>query len=118
MMEMVSRIKAVLRRTEAKNEDRILRIGEIEMNLREHTVSIHGDRIQLTLKEFELLRLFLENIGRVFTREQLLSKIWEADFAGETRTVDVHIGTLRTKLGSAGAYIETVRGVGYRLEKQ
>lgn len=118
MMEMVSRIKAVLRRTEAKNEDRILRIGEIEMNLREHTVSIHGDRIQLTLKEFELLRLFLENIGRVFTREQLLSKIWDSDFAGETRTVDVHIGTLRTKLGSAGAYIETVRGVGYRLEKQ
>lgn len=118
MMEMVSRIKAVLRRTEAKSDDRLLRIGEIEMNLREHTVSVSGTRIQLTLKEFELLQLFLENIGRVFTREQLLSKIWDSDFAGETRTVDVHIGTLRMKLGSAGSYIETVRGVGYRLEKQ
>lgn len=117
MMEMISRIKAVLRRTEAKNNDRIIRVGGIEMNLREHTVSVDGARVQLTLKEFELLQLFIENIGRVFTREQLLSNIWEADFAGETRTVDVHIGTLRTKLGSCGGYIETVRGVGYRLEK-
>lgn len=117
MMEMVSRIKAVLRRTESKTDDRIISIGSIEMNLREHTVSVEGARVQLTLKEFELLQLFLENIGRVFTREQLLSTIWDADFAGETRTVDVHIGTLRTKLGSCGSYIETVRGVGYRLEK-
>lgn len=118
MMEMVSRIKAVLRRTESKTDDRIIRVGSIEMNLREHTVSVNSKRIQLTLKEFELLQLFLENIGRVFTREQLLSTIWDADFAGETRTVDVHIGTLRTKLGSCGGYIETVRGVGYRLEKK
>lgn len=117
MMEMVSRIKAVLRRTEAKTDDRIISVGRISMNLREHTVSVDGARVQLTLKEFELLQLFLENIGRVFTREQLLSKIWDADFAGETRTVDVHIGTLRTKLGSCGNYIETVRGVGYRLER-
>lgn len=118
MMEMVSRIKAVLRRTEVRTDDRLIRVGEIEMNLREHTVSVSGERIQLTLKEYELLQLFIDNIGRVFTREQLLQKIWDSDFAGETRTVDVHIGTLRTKLGSCGSYIETVRGVGYRLDKQ
>lgn len=118
MMEMVSRIKAVLRRTEAKADERILRVGDIVMNLREHTVSVSGTRILLTLKEFELLQLFIENTGRVFTREQLIQKIWDSDFVGETRTVDVHIGTLRTKLGSCGSYIETVRGVGYRMEKQ
>lgn len=118
MMEMVSRIKAVLRRTEAKADERILRVGDIVMNIREHTVSVSGTRILLTLKEFELLQLFIENTGRVFTREQLLQKIWDSDFAGETRTVDVHIGTLRTKLGSCGSYIETIRGVGYRMEKQ
>ena len=72
--------------------------------------------MQLTLKEYELLRLFMENLGRAYTRDQLLSKIWGADYIGETRTVDVHIGTLRTKLGSCGDYIETVRGVGYRME--
>lgn len=118
MMEMVSRIKAVLRRTEAKADERILRVGDIVMNLREHTVSVSGTRILLTLKEFELLQLFIENTGRVFTREQLIQKIWDSDFVGETRTVDVHIGTLRTKLGSCGSYIETVRGVGYRMEKR
>ena len=72
--------------------------------------------MQLTLKEYELLRLFMENINRVFTREQLLSTIWESDYFGETRTVDVHVGTLRTKLQDCGSYIRTVRGVGYRME--
>lgn len=118
MMEMISRIKAVLRRTEAKSDDRVLSMGGIEMNLREHTASANGVRMQLTLKEFELLQLFMENPGRVFTREQLLAKIWDSDFAGETRTVDVHIGTLRTKLGTCSGCIATVRGVGYRMEKQ
>ena len=75
-----------------------------------------GERIQLTRKEYELLRRFMEAPGRVFTREQLLSGVWGSDFLGETRTVDVHIGTLRTKLGACGAYIQTVRGVGYRME--
>ena len=115
MMEMVSRIKAVLRRSSPKQE-KLLSMGELELNLSEHTVTSSGKRVQLTLKEFEMLRLFMENPGRVFTREQLLSGIWGTDYIGETRTVDVHIGTLRTKLGTCGSYIETVRGVGYRME--
>ncbi len=116
MMEMISRIKAVLRRTKPKEQKEILRAGSLELNLNEHTVSLDGKRVQLTLKEFEMLRLFMEHIGRVYTRDQLLSKIWGADYIGETRTVDVHIGTLRTKLESCGDYIQTVRGVGYRME--
>jgi two-component system alkaline phosphatase synthesis response regulator PhoP len=116
MMEMVSRVKAVLRRSAPKDSAGTLTLGKIELNLGEHTVTVCGKRIQLTLKEFELLRTFLENPGLVFTREQLMADIWGDNFLGETRTVDVHIGTLRTKLGECGAYIETVRGVGYRME--
>lgn len=116
MMEMVSRIKAVLRRTAPKGNGKILRAGSLEMNLSEHIVSVSGKRVRLTLKEFELLRLFMENIGQVFTRDRLLSAVWGMDYIGETRTVDVHIGTLRTKLGDCGEYIQTVRGVGYRME--
>lgn len=115
MMEMISRVKAVLRRTSPKAEATILRIAELELNNDEHTVTANGERVQLTLKEYELLLMFMKNIGLVFTREQLLSSIWGAEFAGETRTVDVHIGTLRTKLGPYGKYIETIRGVGYRM---
>lgn len=118
MMEMVSRVKAVLRRTAPKTNIGILQLGKLEMNVGEHTVLAGGERVQLTLKEYELLLAFLKNPRRVFTRDQLLSMIWGADFIGETRTVDVHIGTLRTKLGECGAYIETVRGVGYRLEEK
>ena len=116
MMEMISRIKAVLRRTSPEGENRILRVGELEMDMNQHIVTSCGGGVQLTLKEYELLRLFMENLGRAYTRDQLLSRIWGADYIGETRTVDVHIGTLRTKLGSCGDYIETVRGVGYRME--
>lgn len=116
MMEMVSRVKAVLRRTAPKNDGEILRIGRLEMNLPAYTVSAEGRRVALTLKEYELLRLLMENPGRVFSRDQLLERIWGTDYIGETRTVDVHIGTLRTKLGACGEYIETVRGVGYRME--
>lgn len=116
MMEMISRIKAVLRRTAPETEDKPLRVGALELNLSEHTVAVSGSRVQLTLKEYEMLHLFMENPGRVYTRDQLLSRIWGSDYVGETRTVDVHIGTLRTKLGSCGNYIETVRGVGYRME--
>lgn len=116
MMEMIARIKAVLRRSMPKEELNILLAGKLELNLNEHTASVSGKRIQLTLKEFEMLRLFMEHIGRVYTRDQLLSKIWGADYIGETRTVDVHIGTLRTKLEECGEYIQTVRGVGYRME--
>ena len=114
MMEMISRVKAVLRRTE-KSPPNALKNGGIEMNLSEHTVTVGESPVELTLKEYELLRLFMDNIGRVFSREQLLQSVWGSDFMGETRTVDVHIGTLRTKLGECGGYIETVRGVGYRM---
>lgn len=116
MMEMVSRVKAVLRRTELKDTSGILQNGRLEMNIKEHTVFADGKRLELTLKEYEMLHLFMDNIGSVFTRDQLLEKIWDTDYVGETRTIDVHIGTLRTKLGVCGEYIETVRGVGYRME--
>lgn len=116
MMEMVSRVKAVLRRTEPKDAAKILQVGKLSLNTGEHTVSVEGERVQLTLKEYELLQKFMENLGRVFSRDQLLQSIWGIDYLGETRTVDVHIGTLRTKLGACGNYIETVRGVGYRME--
>ena len=86
------------------------------MNTGEHTVFADGERVQLTLKEYEILKRLMENLGLVFTRDQLLESVWGNGYIGETRTVDVHIGTLRTKLGSCGDYIETVRGVGYRME--
>ena len=118
MMEMVSRIRAVLRRTERQDGSGILRIGALELNENEHTVFSDGERVSLTLKEYALLALFMRSPGRVYTREQLLNQVWSSDFAGETRTVDVHMGTLRTKLGKCGEYLETVRGVGYRMEKK
>lgn len=117
MMEMVSRIRAVLRRTEAghKNEAKLLHVGGLELNPETYTVFVNGERVQLTLKEHKLLRILMENPRRVFTRDQLLETVWGIEYAGETRTVDVHIATLRTKLGQCGGYIETVRGVGYRM---
>lgn len=118
MMEMISRIKAVLRRAAPTEDEGRLRLGSIELLPDAHTVRVEGNRVELTLKEFELLRIFLKHPGRVYTRDQLLEKIWGSDYLGETRTVDVHIGTLRTKLGSCGEYIRTVRGVGYRMEER
>ena len=117
MMEMVSHIKAVLRRTAPKTSKNVLSTGKLLVNLDEHSVFANGEKVVLTLKEFELLRIFMENPGRVFSRDILLEKIWGTEFYGETRTVDVHIGTLRTKLGECGEYIETIRGVGYRMEE-
>lgn len=117
MMEMASRVRAVLRRSgRAAEKQQLIRVGGLEMNLGEHIVTADGIRVQLTLKEFELLRTFMTSPGRAFTREQLLSSVWSEDFLGETRTVDVHVGTLRQKLGACGKYIRTVRGVGYKLE--
>ena len=118
MMEMVSRIRAVLRRSVPIQETVSLRLGNVEMNPDAHIVRVCGEPIELTYKEFELLRVFLKHPGRVYSRDQLLEKVWGADYLGETRTVDVHIGTLRTKLGSCGEYIRTVRGVGYRMEER
>ena len=117
MMEMASRVRAVLRRSgRAAEKPQLIRVGSLEMDLNEHSVTADGIRVQLTLKEFELLHTFMTNPGRAFTRERLLSSVWSEDFLGETRTVDVHVGTLRQKLGSCGKYIRTVRGVGYKLE--
>ena len=116
MLEMVSHIKAVLRRTAPKGTKK-LTCGSITLDGNGHTVSVDGDPVSLTLKEFELLKLFMDNLGSVFTREILLSEIWGRDYLGETRTVDVHIGTLRTKLSKAGDLIQTVRGVGYKMEE-
>ena len=117
MLEMVSRVKAVLRRCrEDRNPQNILRAGPVELDLPAHTASIGQKQLDLTLKEYSLLELFLNNQGRVFDREMLLSRVWNNEYAGDTRTVDVHIGTLRSKLGDAGHMIKTVRGVGYKLE--
>ena len=116
MMEMVSRVRAVLRRCAPLGEGNVLRAGNLTVNLDERTVTANGHRVNLTFKEFELLKLFLSHPKMVFTRDQLLSNVWNIDYAGETRTVDVHIQTLRQKLGDCGRMIETVRNVGYRLE--
>ena len=118
MMEMISHIKAVLRRTAPKTSKNVLSTGKLSLNLDEHSVFADGEKVVLTFKEFELLKIFMENPGKVFSRDALLEKVWGADYYGETRTVDVHIGTLRTKLGECGDYIETVRGVGYRMEER
>ena len=118
MMEMVSRIRAVLRRSAPVGRPAQLQLGQLRMDPQAHKVYAGTEKVELTLKEFDLLKLFLEHPGRVFSRDQLLERIWSVDYVGETRTVDVHIGTLRTKLGACGEYIRTVRGVGYRMEER
>ena len=118
MMEMLSRIKAVLRRASDRGEADVLKIGPVVLNDREHTVTVDGEKVALTLKEYDLLRLLMAEPGRVFDRDALLRAVWDTDYAGETRTVDAHIRSLRIKLGPAGDYIGTVRGVGYRLEEK
>ena len=116
MMEMVSRVKAVLRRSQPRQTVALLKLDGLTLDENQHTVTIDGQRITLTYKEYELLRLFLSHPGMAFSREQLLQTVWNTDYAVETRTVDMHIRTLRQKLGAYGRYIETIRGVGYRLE--
>jgi two-component system alkaline phosphatase synthesis response regulator PhoP len=116
VMELVSCVKAVLRRCAPKQVEHILKTGGLIVNLDEHTVTADGERVILTYKEFEMLRLFLSHPGIAFTRDQLMEEVWGMDYCGETRTVDMHIRTLRQKLGSYGDLIETVRNVGYRLE--
>ena len=116
MMELVSRVRALLRRTEPEQRADTCDAGPIHVDLNRHMVTVDGNAVTLTFKEFELLCYLMENKGMVLTRDQLLSKIWGYDFDGETRTVDVHIRTLRQKLGEASRCIETIRGVGYKLE--
>ena len=116
VMELVSCVKAVLRRCRPDKAAHLLRSGGLVVDLDAHTVTVDGARVALTYKEFELLRLFLSHPGRAFTRDQLFQEVWGMDFCGETRTVDMHIRTLRQKLGPYGRWIETVRNVGYRME--
>ncbi len=116
MMELVSRVRALLRRSGQKlQEEQGLQAGNIVLNREKHKVFVGETALSLTRKEFELLQLFLENPGIVFSRDQLLQKVWGYDYEGETRTVDVHIRSLRQKLGLEADRVETVRGVGYRL---
>lgn len=117
VMELISCVKAVLRRCGAEDEKGTLNACGISMNTLEHTVSADGERITLTYKEYELLKLFLSHMGTAFTREQLMELIWGTDYMGETRTIDMHIRTLRQKLGKCGESIKTVRNVGYRMEE-
>lgn len=117
MMEFVARVKAVLRRSQKQNEEKEIKCGELRINSGKHEVRLKGEKIELTRKEFELLQYLVENKGLVMTRNQILCHVWGYDFDGETRTVDVHVRTLRQKLKEAGNMIETVRGVGYRIEE-
>ena len=112
-MELISRIKALLRRTGTQEKE--YEVGKLYVNPSKHIVRSAGNSVSLTLKEFEMLCLMLENRGTVFSRNRLLEEIWGYDYDGENRTVDVHIKTLRTKLGPCGALIETVRGLGYKI---
>ena len=118
VMELVSCVKAVLRRVYPKAVEHLLKADGLLVNLDEHTVSADGARVELTYKEFELLKLFLSHPGVAWTREKLMEQVWGTDYCGETRTVDMHIRTLRQKLGIYGERIETVRNVGYRWEAQ
>lgn len=115
MMELISRIKAVLRRSGKQQDKTKLSVGGISLDTKKHEVKVDGENVVLTLKEFELLEKLMRNQGIVLTRDQLLTEIWGYDFDGETRTVDVHIRTLRQKLGEQGSLVKTVRGVGYRI---
>ena len=118
MMEMVSRIKAVLRRCKPKQGVSLLKVKELILSQEERTIFIKDEKISLTYKEFELLQLFLSHLGKVYTRDVLYNEIWGSDYIGESRTVDMHIRTLRQKLGEYGELIETVRNVGYRMKTQ
>ena len=115
MAELVARIRARLRRSQLRAPRDVLVSGALSLDRRAHKVFVGGEEITLTLKEYEMLLLLMENSGAAFTREQLLERIWDTTYDGGTRTVDVHVQTLRTKLGPCSALIETVRGVGYRF---
>lgn len=114
ILELISRLKAVLRRSEKKDKD-YLKYANIEINVKKRVVRVDGEKIELTYKEFEMLLLFLSNIGNVITREDFLLKVWGYDYEGETRTVDVHIASLRNKLRAGGVHIKTIRNLGYKL---
>lgn len=114
-MELIARVKALLRRSKPASDDTVYEVGQLSVCSAKHVVTVSGSEVTLTLKEFELLSFLLKHAGNVLNRDQILQEIWGYEFDGENRTVDVHIRTLRSKLGSCGELIETVRGVGYRI---
>lgn len=116
VMELISRVKAVLRRIKVEEKDNVLRIGKVVLDRERHAVTVDGTVCELTYKEYELLKLLMTNAGIVTSRQEILDKVWGTDFEGESRTLDMHIKTLRQKLGSAGAMIKTIRNVGYMIE--
>lgn len=116
IMELISRVKAILRRINQDEEEKQLVFQNITLDCEKRQVALDGENCELTYKEFELLKLFLQNAGIVMTRETIMEKVWGIDFEGESRTLDMHIKTLRQKLGDAGKHIKTVRNVGYRIE--
>lgn len=118
VLELISRVKAVLRRTRESDEDTIIVLGNLRMNVEKYMVYVDDAAVELTFKEFELLRVLMKNAGNVMTREILMDRVWGMTYEGESRTLDMHIKTLRKKLGAAGERIKTVRNVGYRLVEE
>ncbi len=118
IMELISRVKAILRRVKLVDEDTVLSVDNIVLDLVRRVCTVDNVEIDLTYKEYELLRLFLSNLGIVLSREAIMNAVWGTGFAGESRTIDMHIKTLRKKLGDAGSHIITVRNVGYKCEKR
>lgn len=115
VMELISRVKALLRRIQP-DEESVLSYKNLEIDVVRHVCLVNGVQIELTYKEYELLKLFMSNIGIVMSRDSIMNSVWGFDYVGESRTIDMHIKTLRKKLGDAGVYIITVRNVGYKLE--
>ena len=115
-MELISRVKALLRRCEGAEDEKFYSVGNLLLDVVKHSVSVDGESIELTYKEYELLRLLMQNAGIVTSRDVIMERVWGTDFEGESRTLDMHIKTLRQKLGSAGTMIKTIRNVGYIIE--
>lgn len=116
VMELISRVKALLRRCEGAEDEKFYSVGNLLLDVVKHSVSVDGEAIELTFKEYELLRLLMQNAGIVTSRDVIMERVWGTDFEGESRTLDMHIKTLRQKLGTAGAMIKTIRNVGYIIE--
>lgn len=116
IMELISRVRALLRRTRRQEEEKVLSFGSVTLDVERHICMVNDSSVELTYKEYELLRLFLTNAGIVLSRDTIMNAVWYTGYEGETRTVDMHIKTLRKKLGEAGNHIVTVRNVGYKWE--
>lgn len=116
VMELISRVKALLRRCEGMEDEKIYSVGGLLLDIEKHSVSVNDEQVELTYKEYELLRMLVQNTGVVTSREAIMERVWGTDFEGESRTLDMHIKTLRQKLGEAGSLIKTIRNVGYIIE--